>query len=64
MVWLHLKISWLSKENFTGHSERGKMVNRRKEDEETILQVMSEQGWTLLALLGQLKTRLGGKGLL
>ena len=51
MVWPHLKVFWLSKENSAGHSARKKKkkVDRRKGGK-TILR--SGQGWTLLAQIG------------
>ena len=63
MVWTCLKVFWLSKDDSAGHSARKKeeKVDRRR-GEKIILR--RGQGWTLLAQLGQLKTGLGGKGLL
>ena len=43
------------------HREKEETVDKRR-GWKTILR--SGQGWTLLALLGQLKTRLSGKGFL
>ena len=48
----------VSEDNSTGHGERRKKRRGRK----TILK--NGQGWSLLDQLQQLKTRLGGKGLL
>ncbi|MEW8542231.1 MAG: hypothetical protein AB2693_01745, partial [Candidatus Thiodiazotropha sp.] len=53
--WPCLKVFWLSKDNYAGHSER-------RRGGRTILK--SGQGWTLLGQQGQLRTGLGGKGLL
>ena len=63
MVWTCPQVFWLSKDNSAGHSAKAKekKVDRRR-DGKIILR--SGQGWTLLAQLGQLKTGLGGKGLL
>ena len=64
MVWPCLKVFWLSKDNSAGRAqcrEKEGKVDRNRGGK-TILK--SGQGWTLLARLGPLKTRLGGKGLL
>ena len=58
MVWPHLKAFYFSKDDPAGHSAR----KNKKKDGKTIL--WSGKGWTLLTQLGQLKTGLGGKGLL
>ena len=60
MVWKHLKVFWLSKDDSIGHNERKKVgkVDRLRAGK-TILR--SGQEWTLLAYPGQLKTGLDGK---
>ena len=63
LVWLHIKVIWLSKDNGTGPCERKKEEREhRRRGGKAILR--SGQGWSLLAELGQLKTGLGGKGFL
>ena len=63
MVWTCLKVFWLSKDNSAGHNTRKKeeTVDREKKWEDNIKEWT---GMTLLAQLRQLKTGLGGKGLL
>ena len=51
-------VFYFSKDDSAGYSAR----KNKKRDGKTIL--WSGQGWTLLTQLGQLKTGLGGKGLL
>ena len=63
VVLSHLKVFWLSKDDSAGNSARKKKKNAdRRGGGQTI--ISSGQGWALLAQLGQLKTGLGGKGLL
>ena len=61
--WPCLKVFWLSKDNSAGHSARTK---KKKVDKRRGGEIISRsgQGCTLPAQLGQLKTELGGKGLL
>ena len=62
VFWPHLKVVWLMQRRFyrTQQKEKGEKVDGRRGGK-TILR--RGQGWTLLSQLGQLKTRLGGKGL-
>ena len=51
---------WFSKDNPTGHNERGKKEADRRGSGKTI----SKSGWTLPVPIGQLKTGQDGEGLL
>ena len=55
MFWPRLKVFWLSKGNFAGRSERKMKKRWTEEGGKTTLR--SGQDCTLLAQLGQLKTR-------
>ena len=61
IVWTCLQVFWFSKDNSAGHSAWKKKKDRRRGG---IIILSSGQGWTLLAQQGQLKTGLGGNGLL
>ena len=62
-VWTCLKVFWHSKDNSAGHSARKKEEKVDKRRGGKII-LRSGHGWTLLAQKRQLKTGLGGKGLL
>ena len=62
MVWSCLKVFWPSKDILQGTVQGKRRKGRQKKT--WVDNIKSEQGWTLLSQLGQLKTGLGGKRLL
>ena len=59
MVWPHLNVFWLSKDGSARHS--AKKNKKRWEDN---IKEWTGMDFVLLTQLGQLKTGLGGKGML
>ena len=62
MVWTCLKVFWLSEDNSAGHSARKMKKSKQKKRWEDNIKEWT--GIDFASSIGQLKTGLGGKGLL